>query len=242
MQSDDERPIRRSVPVDGRSVHHDEARAQNRRNKRIMAQSDRQRLLERALALPQAEPSDFFGDRRPPDNAKPELLKRINDTSLRTKLLEVRLAEGLQSPKGPQKIASIVRIYPAFDAPERGSSNGRRASVRSAPSAAKQRNAPQQRGLPSVEEMERLIRRIRDVEREVETEMGAQLEGTIAELKRKIADAHDHDLEATVRELSDALETRRRLASQIRYEALAKIEGDSTFEERVFIRLIRRST
>ncbi len=75
-----------------------------------MAESDRRRLLERALALPTASPADFAGGRRPPSDAPPEHLKRINDTALRTKLVETHIAEGLQSPKGPKKIASIVRI------------------------------------------------------------------------------------------------------------------------------------
>ena len=70
-----------------------------------MAESDRQRLLERALALPQAAASDFFGGRSAPPGADPALLKIIADTALRTKLLDAKLAEGLQSPKGPQKIA-----------------------------------------------------------------------------------------------------------------------------------------
>lgn len=200
-----------------------------------MAQSDRQRLLERALALPQAELSDFFGDRRPPNDAKPDLLKRINDTNLRTKLLEVRLAEGLQSPKGPQKIASIVRIYPAFDAPGRGSSNGRRIVARPATTST------QHRGLPSVEDMERLIARIREIEREVEVEMGAHIDDKISHFKRTLASLDGPELEDAVRELAEALESKRLIASQIRFEALRRIESDPTFEQRVYVRQLRRN-
>jgi len=202
-----------------------------------MAQSDRERLLERALALPQAAESDFFGGRRPPSDADPTLLKRINDTSLRTKLIETRIAEGLQSPKGPQKIASIVRIYPAFDAPPRGSSaastNGRRAPGR--PPA-----SPAPRGLPSVEEMERLIARIREVERTVEHELGTQLDDRIVMLKRTLVDLDGPDLERVYRELGEVLDSKRALASQIRHETFKRIESDTTFEGRAYLRLLRR--
>jgi len=56
-------------------------------NRNVMAESDRQRLLERALALPEATADDFFGDRVPPGDADPSHLKRITDTGLRTKLV-----------------------------------------------------------------------------------------------------------------------------------------------------------
>src|SRR5271170_2642347 len=138
-----------------------EAAARVRRRIEPMAESDRQRLLARALALPQAHKSDFFGGRTPPAGADPTLLKRIDDTAFRTKLVEAHLAEGLQSPKGPQRIASIVRIYPAFDAPVRQASNGR---VKRGAAAA---TRDPQRGLPTIDEMENLIARIREVEREV---------------------------------------------------------------------------
>ncbi|GAC1493125.1 MAG: hypothetical protein NVS1B2_07400 [Vulcanimicrobiaceae bacterium] len=140
-----------------------------------MAQSDRQRLLERALALPQAHASDFFGDRRAPHDADPTLLKRIDDTALRTKLVETGIAVGLQSPKGPQKIASILRIYPDFDAPGRTSS-GSRAAAAAPPQ--------QQRGLPSVDEMEALIGRIREIEGDVAHELSAEVDERVAHLKR----------------------------------------------------------
>lgn len=200
-----------------------------------MAESDRQRLLERALALPQAEASDFFGDREPPDDADPSLLKRINDTTLRTKLVETRLALGLQSPKGPQKIASIVRIYPDFDAPERGTSAPRAKNGRVA-------SAPipmQQRGLPTVAEMERLIARIRDVETEVAGELAAEIDERLARLKRGLADLDGAELEAAYRELGDALERKRALDSQVRFETFRRIERDAGFAERTYLRLLR---
>ena len=195
-----------------------------------MAESDRQRLLERALALPQAAASDFFGGRSAPPGADPALLKIIADTALRTKLLDAKLAEGLQSPKGPQKIASIVRIYPDFDAPSRGKPNGRARGPVAAPT----------RGLPTVDEMERLIARIRDVERTVEGELSAQIDERIRRLKHSLADLEGADLEAAVRELAAALDEKRALASHIRFEAFKRVERDADFAPRAYVRLLSR--
>jgi hypothetical protein len=197
-----------------------------------MAESDRQRLLARALALPNAVASDFFGDRRPPEDADPALLKRINDTGLRTKLVETGIAEGLQSPKGPQKIASIVRIYPGFDAPVRRAQAGRAKSVTS---------APPPRGLPSVEQMERLLGRYREIEREVAAELAADASDRVDRLKASLADLDGAELEAAYRELGEALERKRALAAQIRFETFARIERDGAFPERVFLRLLARA-
>jgi hypothetical protein len=224
------------MAVERRRAHHagrargDEARGPVRRKRRVMAESDRKRLLERALALPQATASDFQGDRMPPDDADPEHLKIIADTALRTKLLDAKLAQGLQSPKGPQKIASIVRIYPDFDAPSRGGANGR----------AKAPIAVQHRGLPTVDEMERLIGRIREIETEVESELSSQLDGRIARLKRSLADLDGPELESAVRELAMALDEKRALGAQIRFETFARVERDAAFEPRIFLRLLAR--
>jgi hypothetical protein len=198
-----------------------------------MAQADRTRLLERALALPHARATDFAGGRVPPSDADPELLRRIDDTTLRTKLVEVGLAEGLQSPKGPQKIASILRIYPGFDAPAKRPSNGKTKSAR--PAAAPVRSA-----LPSVDEMERLIARIREVEAQVAHDLARETDGQISRLKSALAQAEGDDLERTYRELGDALERKRALDSQVRHEAFKRIEGDGTLPERTYLRLLRR--
>jgi hypothetical protein len=211
-----------------------------------MAESDRQRLLERALALPHASASDFFGDRRPPPEADPNHLRVINDTNLRTRLIEAGLAEGLQSPKGPQKIASILRIYPNFDAPRlaNGVRNGR------PPGRAPGRPAGRARGasiassparvLPTLEEMETLIARIREVERQVAGELSAEVDGRIEHLKRAIADQHGEALETTYRELGAALEQKRALAAHARAEAFRRVEGDQSFAPRAFLRLLAR--
>ena len=201
----------------------------------VMAESDRQRLLARALALPTASESDFFGGRRPPEDADPQLLKRIDDTTLRTKLVETRIAEGLQSPKGPQKIASILRVYPEFDAPSRTTPGPRAKGTASAPEP----QAP--RGLPSIDQMERLLARYREIERDVATELSSDADERIVRLKRALADLDGAELEAAYRELGQALERKRALANQIRFETFARIEGDSEFAERTFLRLLARA-
>jgi hypothetical protein len=191
------------------------------------------RLLERALALPHARPTDFAGGRVPPEDADPELLRRIDDTTLRTKLVEVGLAEGLQSPKGPQKIVSILRIYPGFDAPPKSASNGKAKSTR--PAALPVRTA-----LPTVDEMERLIARIREVQTQVAHDLARETDEHISRLKSALAQAEGDDLERTYRELGEALERKRALDSQVRHEAFKRIEGDGTFPERTYLRLLRR--
>jgi hypothetical protein len=172
-----------------------------------MAEADRRRLLERALALPHAPPADFFGGRRPP--------------------------EGLQSPKGPQRIASILRIYPNFDAPSRKTSNGASKPV------AKQL-APARSGLPSVEEMERLLARVRELEHHVARELAEEIDARIASLKRSLVDLEGDELETAYRELGDALERKRAQAAQTRFEVFRRIESDAEFSERAFLRFIRR--
>jgi len=202
-----------------------------------MAPSDRQRLLERALALPHATETDFSGGRRPPDGVDPDHLRVIADTGLRTKLVEVGLAEGLQSPKGPQKIASILRLYPNFDAPPRAQSVSRNGRPPGRPRSAA---ASPARVLPTLEEMEALIARVRAVEREVAHELSAEVDDRVERLKRAIADQHGDALEATYRELGTALEQKRALASHVRAEAFRRVENEPGFAPRAFLRLIAR--
>jgi hypothetical protein len=207
-----------------------------------MAESDRARLLARALALPPARDSDFVKT-RPPAGADREHLKRIEDTALRTKLVDARLAEGLQSPKGPQKIASIVRVYPNFDAPPRGSANGKAKPAPAGSGAAATRKAAQaaaDRGLPSVDDMAALIARIRAVESDVERELAGRADERIDHLKKTFAGLSGDELEAVYAELGEALEAKRALRSQIRFEAFHRIESDADFAPRAFLRFLRR--
>ncbi len=191
--------------------------------------------MERALALPNAHDSDFVGGRRPPAGVDPALVKRIDDPALRAKLVGAHIVEGLQSPKGPQKIASIVRLYPGFDAPPREPSRAP-ANGRAKGAAA----ATAQRGLPTVDEMERLIARIREVEAEVEGDLASAVDERIALLKRALADLDGAELESAYRELGEALEQKRALASQVRFETFRRVENDTLFEPRIYLRLLAR--
>ncbi len=172
-----------------------------------------------------------------PHHADPKLIKRIDDTALRTKLVMAGLAEGLQSPKGPQKIASILRIYPAFDAPPRVATNGRPQTRRGRPPA-RGRAAPAKR--PTVGELERLLLRYREVEHEVASELGVQLDEWIAQLKRSLADLDGEALEAAYRELGEALARKRALTAQIGAETFARLEADPNLAERAYLGLLAR--
>jgi hypothetical protein len=200
-----------------------------------MAESDRQKLLARALSLPNASAADFAGGRRLPGGADPSHLKIIKDTSLRTRLIDARVAEGLQSPKGPQKIASIIRVYPNFNDPAKGGAKkakpvGRPAGTKAAP-----------RNLPSLEDMERLVARLREVEAEVTREMATQVDHRVEQLKRSIGSLSGEALEAAHRELGEALQQKRALHAQIRHEVFRRVEGDGSFPARIHLKLLARA-
>jgi hypothetical protein len=189
-------------------------------------------LWEKAMALPLAQESDFYGTHRRPHGCDPDNLRVIRDTALRSRLIMAGMAEGLQSPKGPQKIASIIRLYADFNAPQpvRGArTNARRAE----PS----RSAY---GLPSVEELNALLGRISSVERTVSTELQGQINNDISRLKGQIATLDGDEFERTFRELESAVRARREVAGQVREETFKRIEADSSFEPRKYLRLISR--
>src|ERR1700686_2838500 len=118
------------------------------------------------MSLPLARDEDFFGSNRRPVGLDPQHLRVINDTALRSRLIMAGIAEGLQSPKGPQRIKSIIRVYPDFDAPRPG--NKPRAIRSAAPAQEPARAAF---GLPTVEELNALLTRIQSAEREVSHEL-----------------------------------------------------------------------
>jgi hypothetical protein len=190
-------------------------------------------LWEKAIDLPSARDADFFGANRRPPGVEAEYLKIINDTSLRTRLIDSGIAEGLQSPKGPQKIPSIIRLYPNFDAPAKDA--GARTS----------RVVPSVRGgafgLPSVEELDILLARIHAVEREVSETLGQQLNADIARLKREIGDLDGDAFEQAFLELYRALGVRKALAGQVREESFKRVESDGAFAPRKYLRLISRA-
>lgn len=188
------------------------------------------------MALPTATASDFAGDRKPPGDVKHELLKRIDDTSLRSRLIAVGLAEGLQSPKGPQKIASILRIYPGFDAPPKPARVPRGPRRSSAPSGNAVRG---QRGpRPTVDQLESLISRIRAEEAAVAREMHASIDDEIKQLQRAFGTLDGSDLERAHKDLGEALGRKRQSAAHIRDEAFRRIERDGEFQPRLFLRLL----
>jgi hypothetical protein len=190
-------------------------------------------LWEKAQELPPASDADFFGANRRPPGVDAECLKIINDTSLRTRLIDSGIAEGLQSPKGPQKIPSIIRLYPNFDAP------GKDAPARNGRTAPATRTAF---GLPTVEELEALLARIRAIETEVSAELQQRINADIGRLKREVGELEGDDFERAFHELERALGARKALAAQIREEAFKRIEADAAFVPRKYLRLISRET
>jgi hypothetical protein len=193
----------------------------------------RSSLLEKAMALPLASDRDFFGNNRMPHGVDPQYLRVIKDTALRSRLIIAGLAEGLQSPKGPQKIASIIRIYPDFTAPQppRGGRPVRRAPAEPARAA---------HGLPTVEELNSLLHRIQIVEREVSSQLQGQINGDITRLKSQIATLDGDEFERAFRQLESAVRARREVAKEVREETFKRIDADSSFEPRRYLRLISR--
>jgi hypothetical protein len=189
-------------------------------------------LWEKAMALPLAIESDFYGTHRRPHGVDPQHLRVIKDTALRSRLIMAGMAEGLQSPKGPQKIASIIRLYADFNAPQpvRGA---RTAARRAEPS----RNAF---GLPTVEELNSLLHRITTIERAVSSELQGQINNDIGRLKGAIAALEGDEFERTFRELEAAVRARRQVAGQVREETFKRIEADASFEPRKYLRLVSR--
>jgi hypothetical protein len=187
------------------------------------------------MSLPLAADDDFFGSNRPPAGVDREHLRVINDTALRSRLIMAGIAEGLQSPKGPQRIKSIIRLYPAFDAPRPGSKpRPARVTVNSSEPS---RSAY---GLPTVEELNTLLNRVQQAEREVSRELQGRLNGDIDRLKKQIGSLEGDAFERTFRELESLMHQRRELASQVRDEAFRRVGSDTSFEERKYLRLISR--
>jgi hypothetical protein len=188
------------------------------------------------MSLPVVRDEDFFNGNRRPIGVDPQHLRVINDTALRSRLIMAGIAEGLQSPKGPQRIKSIIRVYPDFDAPRPGP---KPRAIRSA-SPAHQEQPRGSIGLPSVEELNALLTRIQHTERAVSQELQGQLGGQIDRLKKQISSLEGDDFERAFRELETAMRQRRELSTQIREEAFRRIDADGTFEPRRYLRLISR--
>ncbi len=208
-----------------------------------MAPKDRERLWQRALELDLARADDFAAGRRPPGDASPEHLRIITDTALRTRLIDARIAEGLQSPKGPQQIKSIVRLYPGFDAPGRNGAAARPRAQRTVRSGAARASAPRTpaapRGdRPTVEEMRALLDRLQDLETAVAHEAQAGFDDQLRALQAELANASGDALERLHAELGRKLETRRTLRANARAEAFARLERELDARGRAHLRLL----
>jgi hypothetical protein len=198
--------------------------------------SARANLWEKAMTLPLARDEDFFGPNRRPIGLDPKHLRVINDTALRSRLIMAGIAEGLQSPKGPQRIKSIIRLYPDFDAPR---PTNKPRVVRAA-AAAPPEPSRAAFGLPTVEQLNALLTRIHQAEREVSHEIQGRLNGDINRLKKQIATLDGDEFERAFRELDNAMRQRRELGNTIREEAFRRIDADGSFEPRRYLRLIAR--
>jgi len=196
-------------------------------------------LWEKAQNLPLARDEDFFGPNRRPLGVDSQYLRVINDTALRSRLIMAGIAEGLQSPKGPQRIKSIIRLYPDFDAPRQENRPRPRAAA-AAGGTVREAVRGGAFGLPTVEEMNQLLNRIQQVERDVSVEMQGKLGQDIERLKRQISALEGDEFERAFRELETAMRQRRELAVQIREEAFRRVDADSAFAPRRFLRLISR--
>jgi hypothetical protein len=202
--------------------------------------SARASLWEKALSLPVASDEDFFGNNERPAGIDPEHVRVISDTALRSRLIMAGIAEGLQSPKGPQRIKSIIRLYPAFDAPRPGGSKPR--SIRAAAAPPAQPTSRAAFGLPTVEELNSLLARIGQAEHEVSQELQGRVSSDIDRLKKQIGTLDGEAFERAFRELEILMRQRRELAGQIREEAFRRVEADSAFEPRRYLRLLSRET
>jgi hypothetical protein len=208
-----------------------------------MAPKDRERLWQRALELDLARIDDFAAGRRPPADADPEHLRIISDTALRTRLIEARIAEGLQSPKGPQKLKSILRLYPAFDAPGRnGAAENTRAPRAGSARAGSARTAtrtPAVRGdRPTIEELRALLDRLQQLEAEIARELQSDFDEQLRAVQTELANASGDDLERLHAELGRRLATRRTIRANARTEAFARIERELDARGRAHLRLL----
>lgn len=190
--------------------------------------TSKEELFNAALDLPIAVKSDFlnleyFGD------SEDELIRTINDTSLRTKLIKAGLAEGIQSPKGPQAkiVPSIIRLYPNGDAP------AREKRQRVNPTPPKETPAK-----PTVEDLKALVTRIEAVEAHVAREMELSAEEDIRKLRERIASGTIEELPAVHAELGKALEIAGNGRHHARLEALRRVSEDHEFPQRVFVSLV----
>ncbi len=202
-----------------------------------MRQKSIDNLLAEAQALPVATLQDFSSGTPYPSNVDPDRLRVIKNTPLRSRLIMTGFAEGIQSPKGMQRFASIILLYPNGDAPARVVKPrlSRRKNIQESP-----RLARGNRPLPTIEEMERLCQRIRSEEQNLATKVIDHADQRMQELQRALGAAPPHSQEFTrlYHELGSVLEARRNHSGLTREEAFKRILGDQAFPLRPFLSLL----
>ncbi len=176
--------------------------------------SSKEELLAQAESLPLAEKKDFldWSDHQGGERV-------IADSKLRAQLVNAGLALGVQSPKGKQQIASIIRLLP----------DGAR--LEPTPRRPKQQ-------LPTIEDLKALITRIEAVEGHAAREMQIANEEDIKRLQAELAQAHIDHAETVHEELGKAFALRGSISEEARREALRRVGDDQEFPQRVFLSLI----
>lgn len=178
----------------------------------------REELLSRASALLIAEKQDFI-DLTLCDDYPLESFRLIDDKALRSKLIGAGLAVKVQSPKGKQNIASIIRLLPE--------------NARLEPTPRRARQA-----LPTIDELEALVKRFRETEAKVAAEIEAGADRDIADIRKRIAHGSEDDLHAAHEALGKALESKREARSVAKLEARSRLSEDPNFEQRPFLAMV----
>lgn len=197
-----------------------------------MTDSRRERLLAAVEKLTPATTEDFIGGIMPDDGAD---YRVIANTQLRAQLISSGFAEGIQSPKGPQKIASIIRIYPNGDGPGY-TPRPQRTACTVARVSRGSRKAQQK--LPTVDELRALLTRIDAVEGHIAREISMTIDGEIEALQKRVAAVGLDVLPGVIAEISAAVAKRADVHAFARPEAFKQIAQDREFAPRVFLGLI----
>lgn len=198
-----------------------------------MTESRRERLLAAAEELKLAIPEDFIGGVMPDDGAD---YRVIANTQLRAQLISAGFAEGIQSPKGPQKIASIIKIYPNGDGPG-FTPRGQRTICAVARVSRGSRRGKQQ--LPTVDELRALLTRIDAVEGHIAREVSMTIDSEIETLKQRVAAVGLDVLPGVLAEINAAVAKRADVHAFARPEAMKKIAQDREFAPRVYLSMIQ---
>lgn len=199
-----------------------------------------ERLRAEAMSLPVATSHDFASWTPYPVSADPNLLRVIKDTAFRSKLITNGYAVGIQSPKGPQKCASIILLYPNGDAPareikHRAPRRGR--SIEASKSRLMFGRAGQ--NLPTIEDMEKICERVRSLEQTLSVEVVQAADRRVEELQKAIGVASASDISHLYHELGSILEARRNHNGVLRAEVFKRLAADQGFPLRSYLSMLR---